>query len=184
MLFVKKGEIEMILASKMREFRPTYEFPNGESITLESLSTQLTQTAQKHEIPLEILQDKVLSFKLIKPVLTDCIVLIHPKYKSKYFSFVVCIKREGDKAFVSTSDIGSSKNDKKLNKREDAKNQAKATKSSISYSNIEDELPSALGSLTKSAVGTLSTLGASKNKQEQEQNYYGAIAQILNEVIY
>ena len=159
----------MIKDKDLREFRPTVRYQNGNGVTLQTVQEAIKQAAMNFGIPVSFYADQVKSGGLLNSSTEDCLVLFHPEHQNDYFKFCIRVKRQGAYAFVYINDFGQSK---QMNKdaradayREDRRGQ------SLSYK---------MGSMIGQAV---TTIGKSKAKLEEEQNYYQCIFDIFDEIV-
>lgn len=159
----------MIKIDDLREFRPTYRFEDGASISLEAVQNALTTEAEKHGVPIAFYADQVKSGGMFNKQIEDCLVMYHPEHRNDYFTFCIRIQRQGSMAYVIVNDFGSSKQMDKFARTEFAKQDRKGK--DMSYK---------IGSMIGSGIRNL---GKSKQKLEEEQNYYGAVEYILDQVI-
>lgn len=159
----------MIKADHLREFRPTYRYTDGTSITLETIQEAVKDAAQKYGIPVAFTNDQVKSGGLFNSEVEDCLVLYHPEHPNDYYRVAVRINRQGIMAFVSINDFGESS---QMNKhaRSEANREARQGQS-LSYK------------LGNSLVSGIMNAGKNKNKLEEEQNYYSALMSIFDELI-
>ena len=113
--------------------------------------------------------DQVKSGGLFNKSIEDCIVLYHPEHKNDYFKICVRIGRQGNYAFVSAMDFGTSKQMKKADQADAYRESRKGQ--SMSYK---------VGSMLGQAV---TSIGKSKSKLEEEQNYYACIIDMFDEIV-
>lgn len=159
----------MIKIDELREFRPTYRFEDGANVSLEAVKNALSVEAEKRGVPVAFYTDQVKSGGLFNKQIEDCIVMYHPEHQNDYFKFCIRVGRQGSYAFVSVNDFGSSKQMDKFVRAEFAKQDRKGK--DMSYK---------IGSMIGSGIRNI---GKSKQKLEEEQNYYGAVEYILDQVI-
>lgn len=159
----------MIKADCLREFRPTYRYTDGTSITLETIQEAVKDAAQKYNIPVAFTNDQVKSGGLFNSEVEDCLVLYHPEHRYDYYRVAVRVKRQGTMAFVSMNDFGDSTQMDKY-ARSEANREARQGQS-LSYK------------FGNSLVSGIMNMGKNKNKLEEEQNYYGALMAIFDELI-
>lgn len=79
----------MIKIDELREFRPTYRFEDGASISLEAVQNALAAEAEKHDVPVAFYADQVKSGSLFNKQIEDCIVMYHPEHRYDYFTFCI-----------------------------------------------------------------------------------------------
>lgn len=159
----------MIKADELREFRPTYQYKDGESITLEAVQSAMAEEAQKNGIPIAFYSEQVKSGGMFNKTIEDCLVMYHPDHRNDYFSFCIRVQKQGSMAFIAVNDFGSSKQMDKYARSEYAKEDRRGK--DMSYK---------IGSMIGSGIRNL---GKSKQKYEEEQNYYNALQSILDDVI-
>ena len=172
----------MIKYEDLREFRPVYRYNEGTDISLQAIRTAIDATAKKYGIPVAFEMDQIKSGGFLNKSVEDCLVLYHPEHAKDYYRIAISIQRQGTMAFVHVNDFGESKNLKKLESRGQSKEAFKnAMKSDAgSYSVGSDSYGA---QLLKSGFKALASLGGSKAKQEEENNYYDALITIIDEVI-
>lgn len=173
----------MLKEKDLREFRPTYRYPNGTGITLQSIQNAIRNKANQYQIPVAFASEKIKSGGMLNSTVEDCLILYHPEHQKDYYNIAISIKRQGTMAFVSANDFGESKNLKKINAKSAAGSALKqGWKNAGKEGNWSPGMSLVSGAIG-GAVGALRSLGGSKGKQEEENNYYGALMQILDEVI-
>ena len=159
----------MIKIDELREFRPDVYYKDGTDVTLQSVQAAIMRYAQDRGIPIAAYTDQVKSGNILNKSIEDCIVLYHPEHRSDYFKFCVRVKHQGNYAFVSIMDFGTSKQMKKAG-------QTEAYKESRQGQSLSFKIGSLIGQ-------GLVSIGKSKTKLEEEQNYYTCITDIFDEII-
>lgn len=159
----------MIKADNLREFRPTVRYKDGNGITLQTVQEAIHHCAQNMGIPVAFRADQVKSGGLFNSSVDDCIVMYHPEHPNDYFNFCVRVSKQGTYAFVAINDFGQSKQMNKANTADFMKNDRKGK--DMSYK---------IGSMIGQG---LRTLGNSKQKLEEENNYYQCIFDIFDEIV-
>lgn len=159
----------MIKADSLREFRPTVRYRDGAGITLQTVQEAIKSCAQGMGIPVAFYADQVKSGGLFNSTVDDCIVMYHPEHQNDYFKFCIRVNRQGTYAFVAVNDFGQSKQMNKANTAEFMRQDRRGKQ--MSYK---------VGSLIGQG---LRTLGSSKQKLEEEQNYYQCIFDIFDEIV-
>ena len=178
----------MIKEKDLREFRKTYQYPDGTAITLQTIQNALEDKANEYQIPIAFYDEQIKSGGMLSSSIVDCIVLYHPEHRNDYYKIAISIKRQGTMAFVSSYEFGESKNMKKLGARAGAATAMKSGLKGIGgvtqgAPGVSRAIGGIIGGSIGGAVGLLRSIGGSKSKQEEENYYYGAITQILDEVI-
>lgn len=159
----------MIKADELREFRPVVRYRDGSEITLQAVQNALEAAANSIGIPVAFYEDRVKSGGIFNKTIENCIVLYHPEHQYDYFKFCIRIATEGSYAFISCNDFGQSKQMNKADRVEAYKEDRRGK--SMSYK---------VGSIIGQGI---SSIGKSKQKLEEEQNYYNCISDILDDVI-
>lgn len=159
----------MIKTEELREFRPVYRFENGNGITLEGIQTELENVAKEKDVPVAFYLDKVKGGTLFNKQIEDGLVLYHPEHKNDYYKLCIRVQRQGNVAFIYVNDFGNSKQSDKFAKAEGAREDRRGKP--LSY-----KIGSFIGSL-------IHNIGKSRQKLEEENNYYAALMDILDEVI-
>ena len=93
----------MIKIDELREFRPTYRFEDGASISLEAVQNALATEAEKHDVPVAFYADQVKSGSLFNKQIEDCIVMYHPEHRYDYFTFCIRVQHQGSMAYVAVN---------------------------------------------------------------------------------
>ena len=159
----------MIKEDELREFRPVVRYRDGSEITLQAVQNALEAAANSIGIPVAFYEDQVKSGGIFNKTIENCIVLYHPEHQYDYFKFCIRIATEGSYAFISCNDFGQSKQMNKADRVEAYKEDRRGK--SMSYK---------VGSIIGQGI---SSIGKSKQKLEEEQNYYNCISDILDDVI-
>lgn len=173
----------MIKEKELREFRPTYKYTDGNAITLQTIQNALEDKANEYQVPIAFYEEQIKFGGMLSSSTVDCIVLYHPEHRNDYYKVAISIKRQGTIAFVSTNEFGESKNMKKLGARAGAGAAMKYGIKNIGGGDKGVPGLSLVGGAIGGAVGLLRSIGGSKAKQEAENYYYGAVLQIIEEVI-
>lgn len=159
----------MIKADELREFRPVVRYKDGNGITLQAVQEALRECAQSMGIPVAFYPDQVKSGGLFSKTVEDCVVLYHPEHQNDYFKICIRVGHQGNYAFVSANDFGISKQMKKAGQAEAYRESRKGQ--SMSYK---------VGSLIGQGI---TSIGRSKAKYEEEQNYYACIIDLFDEIV-
>lgn len=174
----------MIKEKDLNVFRDTYRYPNGSTITLQGIQSQLQSCASGYQIPIAFYSDQVKSGGLLNAQAEECLVIHHPAHLNDYYKIVITIKRQGTMAFVATYSYGESKNKNKLSAGSAAGASLKAGWKAAGKEGNWSPGMSLVTGLAGGAFHALKSLGGNKAKQEEEQLYYSALVQILDEVIH
>ena len=159
----------MITAAEGRECRPVVRSRDGSERTVQAVQNALEAAANSIGIPVAFYEDQVKSGGIFNKTIENCIVLYHPEHQYDYFKFCIRIATEGSYAFISCNDFGQSKQMNKADRVEAYKEDRRGK--SMSYK---------VGSIIGQGI---SSIGKSKQKLEEEQNYYNCISDILDDVI-
>lgn len=159
----------MIKGDDLREFRPVVRYKDGNGITLQTVQDALADCAKGMGIPVAFYSDQVKSGGLFNKSIEDCIVMYHPEHQYDYFKFCIRVQHQGAYAFVSANDFGTSKQMKKAGQAEAYKADRKGK--SMSYK---------VGSLIGQGI---TSIGRSKSKLEEEQNYYACVMDMFDEIV-
>ena len=143
-------------------------FQNGEGINLAAAVEAITDEADKNAIPLAHYEDQVKFGGLIGGSVEDCVVFYHPDHKKDYINTVVRVSHQGKYAFLAVDHIGVSKMGGKVAVRDGRKEATRGE--SLSFK---------IGYGIASAV---STIGASRSKLEQEQDWYAMLDDVLEAI--
>ena len=159
----------MIKFDELRELRPVVQYKNGAEITLETVQNAIVDCAQSMGLPVAFYADQVKSGSVFNKTVEDCIVLYHPEHRNDYFKICIRVSRQGSYAFVSAMDFGTSKQMKKAG-------QAEAYRESRKGQSMSFKIGSLIGQ-------GITSIGRSKSKLEEEQNYYACIIDIFDEIV-
>lgn len=159
----------MIKADELREFRPVVRYKDGKDITLQAVQNAIKDYAQGIGIPVAFYPDQVKSGGMFNKTTEECIVLYHPDHQNDYFKICIRVNHQGTYAFVSAMDFGKSKQLKKADQVEAYRESRRGQ--SMSYK---------VGSLIGQGI---TSIGRSKSKLEEEQNYYACIIDIFDEIV-
>lgn len=158
----------MIKIDDLREFRPVYQYEDGEYVTLDAVKGAISEAAQNLDVPVAFYPDQVKSGNLFNKSVEDCFVMYNPEHKNDYYLICIRVQHQGNLAYVIINDFGSSSQMDKFARSEYAKQDRQGK--SLSY-----KIGSVIGS-------TVRNLGKNKQKLEEEQRYYDAIQHILDQV--
>ncbi len=162
----------MIKEKDLREMRPSVRYADGNDITLKTVQDAIQHSAQQHGIPVDFYADEVKYGGLIGGGTEECIVLYHPEHQKDYFKLAIRIKRQGNYAFVTVQDFGTST----LMGNEGSKEHLKET---FKHGTGAEKVGALIGSgLRKIVKG-----GANKQKLEAEQMWYSVVTDIFDEII-
>lgn len=162
----------MIREKDMAEFRPQVRYQDGNQINLNTIENALGDWGKGHGVEMSFGRDQVKFGGLIGGVTTEGLILYHPNHKRDYFNFVITIGRQGNYAFVSVYGTGTSKQTGKQANAEMAKG---GMKDAFWNASIDG--------LIKGVVGGVLSLGNSKKKLQDEQNWYAMVSDAFDEVI-
>lgn len=162
----------MIKADNLREFRPQVRYRDGANVTLATVQDAIKDAAMQMGIPVAFKSDQVKSGGLFNSSVEDCVVLYHPEHEKDYYNLCIRVSHQGNYAFVSINDFGSSKLEGNAGSRdllkETLRNGSDAEK---------------VGALIGAGARRLIMGGANKAKMEQEQQYYACLIDIFDEIV-
>jgi len=99
----------LISASQLRELHPIYCYhPKGDTVTFASLKRLLKQTAKVSGVPVAFAFDEIKSENSGVVTVEDCLIVYHPEHRHDYINIVFRIRREGDTAYISKNEYGTS----------------------------------------------------------------------------
>jgi len=99
----------MINASDLREIYPIYCYtPKGDTVTFGSIKTLIERMAKVHYVPIAFEISEISSNNSGVVTIEDCLIIYHPKHRYDYINFVFRIRREGDTAYISKNEYGTS----------------------------------------------------------------------------
>ncbi|MGX8852245.1 hypothetical protein [Amedibacillus sp. YH-ame10] len=146
-------------------------------VLLEKINEVIKQCDLPVDAELDQIKDGLINVKTY-----DCITLTNREFANRYFKFAIMYNES--KKGVLFWGYGESKNLKKLEKRERAKNNVVSGTSGVFSSNSSDfQRGTALNSIVSSAVGGIMSIGGSKKKQNQENEYYDKIYALMQSII-
>lgn len=150
--------------------RPNVNYRNGRDVTLPAIQQALRNAADSHGISVAFRNDEVKYgvFGGKEP----CLVLYHPAHEKDYYNVCIRVKHEGNYAFVSVNDFGTSTQignaGSKDYLKETMKNGDGWTKA---------------GALLGAGVRRLVKGGVNKQKLEEEQRWYAVIIDLFDEIL-
>lgn len=163
----------MIKAKELSVFKPDVQFLQGNDISLQRIQNVLRERADNYQIPVDFYYDQIGSLLSQKE---DCLVLFHPQHQKDYYKIVITIRRQGTMAFLSFKTYGTSKNMAKLARGGNAK-------SDLATALFSGDANASAAALGRTLVNGVLSLGGSKAKKQNEQDWYMGIDQIINELI-
>jgi len=99
----------MINVSQLRELHPIYCYcPKGDTVTFAEIKRLLRKTAKVSGVPVAFAFDEIKSENLGIITVEDCLVVYHPAHRHDYINIVFRIRREGDTAYISKNEYGTS----------------------------------------------------------------------------
>ena len=172
----------VIKEKELQEFRPQIRYQDGQDITLQAIQSLLQGEAQQAGIPIAFRLDQVRGDLFGRA--EDCLVLYHPEHQKDYFSVAVCIKRQGNYAFVSAESFGTSKLIKAEAVRKQFNAAAKEGIHDRGYNPLENAAAgAAIVGAGIAGVRHLIKGNSDKEKMEAEQQWYTIICDMLDTVI-
>lgn len=185
----------MIREKDIYELRPQVRYQKGQSITLSAVKSAIDRYARENGIPIAFESEQIKSGELIGGRVLDAVLLYHPSHKKDYFNFVFTVEHQASYAFVSVYGYGESRQIKK----QDACDAAKAGVTAVGKNalhgilNGDDSICGVFTGAWGMAKGTvglaksigkgLSSIGKSKDKLVEEQNWYTIVSDIFDEII-
>lgn len=145
----------------------------GEKITLLELRGRVKEAAEEFGIPVSFGEDQIQSGGLFSKTVQDCMTMFHPEHPNDYFRNAFTVRNQGNMYYVSVYYYGTSKQ----------------IKSAAVAANAKDSLTHGLlgggGALAVGGaiVGGLRSLGGNKQKLQEEQDYYHALARVFDEAL-
>lgn len=140
------------------EWIPQVRFPDGDNVNLVTLQEAIQEQADKNGIPVAFREDQVKVGGMFSKQLEDILVMYNPEHPSDYLKFAIRVQHQGRYAFMHVYNLGGSKNYKNVNK---------------ANANTTGGL---VRGLVNMAIGT-------KNKLQEEENYYTILADCLSNVV-
>ena len=92
----------------MREFRPVYQYEDGEYVTLDAVKWAISEAAQNLDVPVAFYPDQVKSGNLFNKSVEDCLVMYNPEHKNDYYLICIRVQHQGNLAYVAINNFGSS----------------------------------------------------------------------------
>lgn len=164
----------MIKEKDIRESR-VVRFQNGSGISLESIRSELQNLASREGI-MVALDDEQLRFgSLFNSTTENCLLLYHPDHRKDYINSILRLTRQGNYAFLHIYEYGQSKMAVKMYAATDARTEAREERRSMP---LGERIGAALAD---GLVNGLMSIGANKQKYEQEQQWYAIVEDIIDE---
>lgn len=133
------------------------KFKTNASLEISEAKSRIEKITSENSIPAVVEVDSIKVGGFLNSQVLDCLVIKHPEHMRDYYHVVVVLGA----GVAMVASTGNSKQMKKFATAEALKTNRKGK--SLSYK------------IGNAAVGSLFLLGKSKNKLEQEQNYYDTI---------
>lgn len=149
------------------------KLPKGEKLTLLELRGRIKEAAEEFGIALTYGEDQIQSGGMFSKTIQDCLTLFHPEHPNDYFRNALTVRNQGNMYYVSVYYYGTSKQ----------------MKSAAAAANAKDDLKHGLlgggGGLAVAGaiVGGLRSLGGNKQKLQEEQDYYHALARVFDQAL-
>lgn len=171
----------MLKLKNMNLYLEEKRIENEEDRDINKLLKKVNEVINQNKLPIVTGIDQIKN-GIINIEIFDCITFIHRDFANKYYKFALAYSM--DKHSVVVFNYGESKNLKKLEKRNRAKNNAKAGFSGALNSK-GGSYDQALGinNVISGAIGGIMSLGGSKKKQEAENVYYEQISVLLDSIV-
>lgn len=132
---------------------------------------------QKLDFPADFTYDTVVSGGLFSKEKTDALVLSNPGHRKDYFTFVFYFETKKIGSILNIALTGNSKHLGKAYIREAMKEDRKGWDLNASVGqNLGYKLGSSIG-------GAIRSIGTSKKKAAEEQEYYDAINYVIGKVL-
>lgn len=142
----------------------------GEKITLLEMRGRLKEASEDFGISVAFGEDQIQSGGAFSKTVQDCLTMYHPEHPDDYFRYAFTVRNQGNMYYMSGYYYGRSKQMKNANSAAMAK----------------DNLKSALagnGGLGMAVLGGLMSLGGNKQKLQEEQDFYHAIARMMEQAL-
>ena len=185
----------MIKEKELSEFCPQVRIQDGASITPQTVTDALRNCAASHGIPAAFDLDQVKTGGMIGGKTVDCVVLYHPEHRRDYFNLVATVQHQSSYAFIAVYSYGESKQMKKQDAAASAKAGAKGVGKSALHGilNGNDSIGGMFAGAAGMAKGTIGlarsiakgigSIGGSKEKLAEEQNWYAMVSDVFNEIL-
>ncbi len=162
---------------KEKELTQTREVrvPNGQGITLSQVRNALQNEADANGLPIAFASDQIKFGGLIGGSTEDCLVVYHPDHQRDYFNTAVRLKHQGNYAFLTVYDFGTSR---LLGNAATAQYTKDAVKNAFHGGSKAE----AVGALVGKGLRTLFKGGSNKQKQEEEENWYVMLNDIFDNI--
>lgn len=168
----------MLKERELRNFMPNIKCTGN--VTLVYIKSVIEMKALEYHIPVAFYDEQIKKGGMLNFSAMDCLVVYHPDHRNDYFKFAISVEN----SIISISEFGESKNQKKLNSRQDA---GATVKAGWNQANKNAERGVSVGGVLTTGVlvgGTkmLMSLGGSKQKQQVENEYYSLLRSIFSEI--
>lgn len=155
----------MLKEKELTQSRDQVRIPNGQNITLNDVKVALKNEADANGVPIAFASDQIKFGGLIGGSTEDCLVVYHPEHQKDYFNSAVRLKHQGNYAFLTVYDFGTSRLLGNAASAEFTKEKLKAT---LHGGSVSEAIGAAIGG----GLRRLIKGGANKSKIEEEQNWY------------
>ena len=162
----------MIKEKELREFRPTIKYRDGKDITFQTIQVALQGAANENGISVAFHDDEIKFGGFFGGDVEPCLVLYHPEHENDYFKFCIRLQHQGNYAFVTVYDFGSSTQMGNAGSKDYLKDTLK-----------NGDGWEIAGAIIGSGIRLLSKGTANKKKLEEEEMWYSVISDIFEETI-
>lgn len=149
--------------------------PQGQ-ITLAQIKADLQQRFQGYSLPVEIADDVVKCGGLFSKDDRPGMTFTHVEHRRDYLKYVVFIKQEYGRTYISFRSAGQSK----LMKKQQKKDYNQAFRSEFAQS--QGGIGAHLGAATANAISGIGS-GKRKEKLENEERYYDMLIRAIGETM-
>ena len=149
------------------------KLPKGEKLTLLELRGKIKESAEEFGIALTFGEDQIQSGGMFNKTVQDCLTIFHPDHPNDYFKNCCTVRNQGNMYYVSVYYYGTSKQ----------------MKSAAHAAGAKDGLKNAVfgggggWAIAGAAVSGLKSLGGNKQKLQEEQDYYHALARVYDDAL-
>lgn len=163
----------MIKEKELRVMRDRVRYNNksGDPVTLPSIQRALTAAAEEAGIPMAFYDDEVKIGGMLSSEVDKCLVVYHPEHQKDYFKICIRVKTQGNFAFVSFNDFGTSK----------------LLGNQGSHDSLMDTLKNGsdaeiVGAVIGAGLRRLTKGGRNSSKMQEEQDWYSIVDEIFDTV--
>lgn len=168
----------MIKEKELRDALPQVRFKDGSNITLSAVQASLQGCAESNGVPVAFRYDQIKFGGIIGGSTLDCLVLYHPDHEKDYFKFAIQLIHQGNYAFLSVFEFGTSR---LMDNQASHDYMVSALKKS--WNDKDSNGAEAVGAVLGAGIRRIVKGGRNNQKMYEEQNWYAMVADLFDEII-